>query len=85
MQAPRCPGGGWSSCSERYEMNWKRVNAWQALGRDASFARAAEGHPGAASLYDTIQKVLARRVAIMEIDHDSVPEKALGKQAVDVA
>jgi fructose-specific phosphotransferase system IIC component len=70
--------------NERYEMNWKRVSAWQTLARDASFARAAEGYPGAGSLYNTIQTVLARRTAIMGIDHAPVPEKALGKQSVDV-
>jgi hypothetical protein len=69
--------------NERYQMNWRRVSAWQALARDGSFALAAEGHPGAANLYETIQVMLARRTAIMEIDHYPVPDKALGKQSID--
>lgn len=68
-------------CNERHEMNWRRVSAWQALARDASFARASEGYPGASTLYDTIQTVLARRIAIMEIV--SLPSSGEGpRQAV---
>ena len=64
---------------ERHESNWKRARAWQALERDASFASAAEGYPGMENLYDTIRGVLARRTAIMGIDHEPVPEESFGR------
>ena len=60
-----------------------RFRAWHALERDAAFVSASEGYPGTESLYDTIRAILARRTAIMGIDRDPVPEKALGRQSLD--
>jgi hypothetical protein len=67
--------------SGRCDKNRKYRTAWEALDRDACFAQATEGYPGAESLYDAVRKLLDRRIAIMEMDHDSVPPNALGRPA----
>jgi hypothetical protein len=33
----------------------KNRTAWEALGRDAGFAQATQGYPGADSLYDAVR------------------------------
>jgi hypothetical protein len=67
--------------SERYERNWRRRVAWQHLGYEARFASAADGYPGAQNLYDSIQDLLKRRVAIMEMDHLPLPPEVVRKQS----
>ena len=70
---------------ERYERNWRRRIAWQHLGQEARFASAADGYPGARNLYDVIQDLLERRVAIMEMDHYSLPPSVVHKQGKGTA
>jgi hypothetical protein len=66
---------------ERYERNRKRRNALQALERDARFADASQGCPGAESLRDALRSLNDRWTAIMNMDHDPVPANALGQSA----
>jgi len=63
----------------RCDKNRKYRTAWEALDRDACFAQATQDYPGAESSYDALRRLLNRRVAIMEMDHDSVPPNALGR------
>jgi hypothetical protein len=65
--------------NERYARNWRRYNSWQVLERDARFASASEGYPGTRSLYESIQALLEGRIAILEIDHLSIPREIPGK------
>jgi hypothetical protein len=67
--------------SQRYERNRKRRNALQALERDAQFAEASQGWPGAESLYDALRRLNDRWTVIMNMDHDPVPADALGQSA----
>jgi hypothetical protein len=50
---------------ERYERNRKRRNALQALERDALFAKASQGWPGAESLYDALRRLNDRWTVII--------------------
>jgi len=65
--------------NERYEKNWRRRIAWRVLGQEAQFVSAAEGYPGARSVYDAMCDLLERRVAIMEMGHDQLPQSVLGR------
>jgi hypothetical protein len=65
---------------ERYERNRRRRSAWQALERDARLEHAStreQGESDTESLYDVMRELLRRRIAIMDMDHRSVPPDAL--------
>jgi hypothetical protein len=59
--------------NERYEKNRRRSIAWQVLADEARLASAGEGHPGAQTLYRTMQDLLQRRAIIMEMYHTPLP------------
>jgi hypothetical protein len=69
--------------NERYEIDWTKARAWQALYQSSSAASKAEDSHDVRRLYAIIRAVLACRMAIMEIGHESIPEKAILKLPID--
>jgi hypothetical protein len=69
--------------SERYEIDWTKARAWQALYRSSSAASKSEDSHDTRTLYDIIRSVLTCRTAIMEIGHEPIPERAILKLPLD--
>ena len=69
--------------SERYEVDWTKARAWQALYRSSSAASKGEDPDDARRMYDIIRSVLTCRTAIMGIGHEPIPEKAILKLPVE--
>lgn len=69
----------------RFERNRRRRNAYEALACDARLEEAKAKDKGLTDLDEVLGALLARQVAIKDMDHQAVPAETLGRRPSSLA